>query len=579
MAIVKGIDQKKIVEHVVGSYTEWKDARKKKEIVWKDILNAYLTTVDESKYVDWPWRSKAADTFIQETGDSIASSLRNALFPISEEYFRINGLDEAGILGEKPMTVYMKRMLHKSNFIDKMKPYLKQLSILGNAPALLPWKTDIVEGKRRAQVPDEDTGELKTGVENYMRTRYDGFDFETLDCFDVVFDPNKVYLSQSPLIRRLDKTETSLKEMEGVYDNLDKIEHAKMSSDESEGDKRQRASVFGLEYSLENDKVELLEAYGDFEIDGEVYKDYIIVVANRNVLLRCEENPYWGGRPIVWGTYDDLWFTPYGKGPCEPVMGTYHLINTFTNQKSDVLNLIINGTFAYVDDGIIDPENIVMRPGGMTEEGRSGNIRSLNPNTNVTLAFNEIDSLRSRGERSTGASDYEKGATPSGKRTAYEANIIKQGSSSRFNDITKHQGDSIIEYILQHYLESIKQFKHGSGEIENEILAGDYEVEFLGADLSAVKSYETQQFMTFNEIIGRSPVFAQAINPIEMLKEWKKLFGIKNDKVIKTEEQMQQDQIAQQGGTPQGAPPEPNGGNQIKNPDMGLAQSGGEGGF
>lgn len=575
MSIEAGTDQQKVLEWVVDHWTTWKLARKDKEATWKDIVNAYLTHIDESKYENWPWRSKVADTFVQETGDSIASSLRSSLFPINEEYYSITGLDEVGAVYQDQMKTYMDHQLYKSKFIEKTKPFFKQEALLGNSVALLPWRKDTRIRKKRNM-----SGEVIDSLE----TKYDNFDFETLDIMDVVFDPSKIYLEQTPFIHRSEKSYVSLKDMKNVYSNLSSIETASQSSDESEGDKVKRATVFGLNYEPSKDSVELLSAYGDFEIDGKIYNDYLIVVANRDVLLRFEPNPYWGGRPITWGTYDNLWFTPYGQGPIEPILGIYHLINTFTNQKADILNLIINGCFSYVDDGIIDPENLILRPGGFIEVGQMGNIQPLQPNSNVTLAFSEIDSLRGRGERSSGASSYEKGAVPSGKRTAYEANIIKQGSASRFNDVIKHQADSVLEYTLNFYLESIKQFKFGSGEIEDEALLGEYKIKYLGADLTAVKSYETQQFMQFSEIVARNPVFSRAINPIEHLNEWRRMLNISNKRLIRTEEEMeverQREEAAQAGGQggqgAQGGMLQEGGSiGELQNPDMAMLREGG----
>ena len=575
MGIEKKIDQEKIVTHIVSSFEDWKFKRRKKEETWKDILNAYLTHIDEGKYQNYPWRSKVADTFVQETADTIASALRGALFPITEDYFRVHGLDDIGLVYADVMHDYLATLLDKSNFLGRIRPFLTQLTLFGNSCASIAWKVDKRIRKVRQRTVDEN-GNIAINIRDVTEVLYDNFSFETLDIFDVVFDPSKIYIDQTPIIRRVIKHLAEIKEMSDVYKNISQIENITISTgDNIESQKAQMATVFGLDYEPQKEGVELLEAYGDFIIDGEIFKDYIVTVANRKTLLRFEPNPYWGGRPIIWGTYDPLWFTPYAKGPIEPILGVYHLINTFTNQKADILNLIINGCFAYVDDGIIDPEKLILRPGGFIEVGALGNIQPLHPNANVTLAFTEIESLRRRGERSTGASTYELGAVPIGKRTAYEANIIKQGSATRFSDITRHIGNSVIEKTLNFYLDSVKQFKFGNGDIPDEALLGQYRVEYLGADLSAVKSYETQQFMMFTDIIGRNPVFSQAINPTEYINEWRRLLGIKNKNILKptqaieqTGQPPEQGQVAEQEAVKQ-----PSGGMGLTNPDLAMLRA------
>jgi len=563
------VSEAEIVEHIVGSWDDWKHARRDKESLWRDEVNAYLTTIDESKYKDWPWRSKVADTFIQETGDSISSALRNSLFPTNEEYFDIVGVDEQGKTHQQEMQEYMQQQLYKTRFVEKFKPFIKQLSVIGNAPAILPWRIKKKTSTKRVKVRGED-GRTRVEKQTFPRTIYDNFDFEALDAFDVVFDPSQIYFDKTPFIRRMVRSINELKRDADLYKNLDRLEESGDTLDgEDIGKKRERLSVFGLNFQEDKEGIEILEAYGDFEIEGVLYEDYLISIGNRKTVIRFEPNPYWGGRPIVWGTYDNLWFTSYGKSAIEPVMGTYHLINTFTNQKSDILNLIINGCYSFVEDGVIDPENLMLRPGGFIEVGHNDNIRPLHPSTNVTLAFGEIETLRNRGEKSTGASTYDKGGIPRGKRTAFEANIIKQGSSTRFNDITKHIGDSVIEYTLNFFLESTKQFKFGSGEISDEALLGDYRINYYGAEQSAVKAYNTQQFMQLLGIVGQVPQLMAGINVNEVLVEARKLLSITNKKLVNTPEQTQKNLDAlkqqEQGGK---TPPDANGG--LQNPDSAM---------
>ncbi len=560
-------DADKVIEYITGNWDDWKEARADKERRWTDCINNYLCYIDESKYDNWPWRSKAPDTFSQEIGDAISAALRNGVFPMNEDFYMLDGIDDLG----KAYAPFVKQVLdnyiHKSKFIPRTKPWFKQLAVIGNAPFIIPWVTKTRTHKKRKRKYDG-----SVAVVDNVKLLYDGFIFETLDAFDVVFDPTKIYIDESPIIRRYYKSKAELVEYADLYQNLDQLEDGYATEDEkSTAAKAQRATVFGLRNEPPEDKIELLEIWGDMEIDGVIYRDYVGIVANRKVLLRFEENPYWGGRPIMWQTYESNWFTAYGMGALEPLIGVHNLINTFTNQKSDVLNLIINGTFKAVDDGVLDPDQAVMRPGGIIQVGDINNLQALHPNTNVALAFQEINQLRLRGEYSSGASSYEKGAVPSGKRTAYEANIIKQGSSTRFNDILKHIGDTSIEYILNHYLESYFQFGYNKFELPEAAFYGEYKIQYTGADTAAVKNYEIQQMMMLMDIVGRSEIFAGAIEPTEFLDEMRKRLTLNNPKLVKSKEEYQKFMQSRQA--------QANGGGlqplELPNPDEGLINSGG----
>ena len=261
--IEKGVDQRKVVERIVGDFEDWKSARRSKEEVWREALNAYLTTIDESNYDEWPWRCKVADTLVQETGDAIASALRNALFPVNERYFEVRGVDELGHHYQDVMQKYLSEKLNTAGFIERVRPFLMQLAVLGNAPAITPWHTNTRIRRQRVQTPEG------VRVLDEAEVLYDNFTFETLDAFDVVFNPSKIYLHDTPIIRRLEKSKASLKSEADFYENLAELEDdGAAHSDESEGEKRERATVFGLNYEPDPEAIELLEAHGVFEIDG-----------------------------------------------------------------------------------------------------------------------------------------------------------------------------------------------------------------------------------------------------------------------------------------------------------------------
>ncbi len=541
-SIKKGTDQAAVVSYVVGNYEDWKDRRSSKEQAWTDCLNNYLTFVDESKYENWPWRSKVSDTFSQEIGDVVAAAIKNALFPFNEDFFKLEGLDDRSNESAPKMYEYMLQRLDNARYVERNRPFLKQLAVYGNTAAILPW----VHKVRPRKMRDQKTKQVRLVRE----VLYDNFTFTTMDMFDVVMNPRKMYDPQSsPVIYRTVTTlaELGLTKEDKVYENLDQLERktdGTTPTDKSDGQKAARASIFGLDRSIEagEDEIELLIALGDHIINGELHMEHIAVVANREILLRFEEIPFWAGKPLVFTTYDDYWFAPYGRGPLEPVIGIHDLINTFVNQKADVLNLIIMGSFAYVNDGVIDPDSLFQRPGGAIEVGDLNNLKAIHPNTNVALAYQEIEQLRGRGERSTAVSDYEVGVFPGGRKTAYETSVIKAGSSNRFNDTIKHVGESSVEYSLRHFLTSLQQFKYGSGEVSDDVLLGNYKVNYFGADMSALRQMEQQQLSQISDVVGRNPVFANAIEPVELLKEWFRAIGIRNNKILKSAERFEMEQ-------------------------------------
>lgn len=572
MAIQDGIEREEIVHEIVERWENWKQARREKEDIWQECLTNYLVHIDESRFENWPWRSKVADTFSQEQADTIASSLRNAWFPVNEEFFEVKGDDDAGKSGEATFQAYMESLIHDMKFIERLNPFAKQLAVIGNAPILLTWETMDLSRRKRIEEVDLATGERSYRVVDETKKAYEGPGIEVLDAFDVVFDPAAKHPRQTPFLRRVMVPKDLLA---GLYPDLTdgEIEDAcrlDTSIEQSDRFKIQRATVFGFVAPEtkdatatveQDDLVEVIELYGDLVCDGTRYKDMVGAVINRKTLAKFQRNPYWGGRQIVWGTYDQLWFTMLGKGPLEPVRGTQELIDTFCNQKVDILNVITNGCFAYVDDGIIDPSTLYLSPRAGIEVGNIANIKELHPNTNISLTYQEIEMLRARGERSTGKSRFDMGQAPGGRRTAFEASMIGQGGGARSQDITKHIANDVLEYILGWMVVTVQQMKWDSGEIPNEVLLGEYHVNYLGADLTAMRQFEIQQAQLFMDMIGRYPVLGEATNIPVLVNEIAKLFHFRNREIAKpikqylAEQQKKQALIEQQAMTQQDAMP------------------------
>lgn len=550
--IDKAIEEKAeyVVQQVTDLWETWKQARQDKEKMWQDCLNNYLVHIDETKFQQWPWRSKVADTFSQETADTIASALRNALFPVTEMFFEVKGEDRYGRDHEREMYEYLDRQLHRLKFIERLTPWFKQLAVIGNGPVLLPWKDETSRQRRRIKEVDPLTKATRYRVTEEDSVTYSGPGLQVLDAVDVVFNPHVMSWAQTPFIRRVLLTEEQvLARFTGI--DLSRLDEDAASKPFEDTDhwKGKRAEVFGVD-KVEEDKedttIEVLEWYGDLVCEGVRYPDYQLAVLNRKILAEAKRNPYWAGRPLMWGTYDDVWFTMLGKGPLEPVRGTQQLIDTFTNQKTDALNIVLNPTFKYVDDGIIDPETMFVRPGGAIEVGNLQNLEQLQMNSQAMVALQEIEMLRARGERSSGASRFDMGQAPGGRRTAFEASIVRQGASSRSMDITKHLANDILEPMLEFMLGCIQQFtwdrRNTEGELKEDALLGRYRINYLGADLTAMQQFRQQQLAMFAQMGAQIPQVFDAMEMPEVARFVVRTFNMDSPEIMKSKDKYQREQ-------------------------------------
>lgn len=548
MANIQDADPEQIVQAVVGLWEAWTDARRDKEKVWDECVQNYAVHVDESQFDAFPWRCKVADNFSQETADTLASQLRNYLFPINDDYFTLDALDELANQHIVNMTNYVKVAMTKAKFVERVLPWLKQMAVIGNSPYILTYGKLNAAYTRRVQVINPVTSERKVQVRAKGSTVWEGVSFGTLDAYDVAFDPEAVSVDESPLIRRMKIKTDQLGTIKPALKNLDQLETSGQAPEQaSDAHKRVRERLFGLNPQVnkkagdeDEGTTELLWFYGDLWVDGALYEDVRVVAGNREVLCLSEANPFWAGRPIGWGGYDPLWNTGYAKGALEPVRGIQQLINTFQCQKADVLNLAINGAFAYVDDGIIDPDRLFLSPMGAIPVGNINNIKPLQPTTNFALPYTEIEQLRGRGERSTGINRFDQGQAPGGRRTAFEANMIRSGGSTRTQDTLRQLANGPLEHVMNFVVHTLQQFKWGSGELPDEALLGEYYAQFTGGDNSMLRNMEKENLLLGVQIASQSPELAAAVEmPVLAQKLWR-ILGQDDTTLVVTGEKYEQ---------------------------------------
>jgi hypothetical protein len=529
---IPGLD--KVASGVAKLWKDWIDATREKRLTWDQSLKHYgQTQVDAGDYKDYPWRCRETRPVCQEIGDTVSSAVKNSLFPANDDYFEVKGVDRRGKLHAGIVQRYLKQRLFLSRFVSRTEPFIKQVCLLGNSTAGITMEQKKIK-RRRWQ--DFKVVEEDIPVRDYPV-------FKNHDIFSVAFDPELDEYDQSTT--RIQRTVTNLdalKAKSNLFFNLNKIKPSgRALNDSTDSNKQNRRSRFGIneKLSLRDNEIELLTLFGDIKAGKKLHTDQLVVVANRSVPIRFEAIPFFSGNPHVFAKYSSFPGEMFGRGVIEPIIGLQRLIDTFSCQKADLINLIIGGFWAVNPDHLLDISNLTTRPHGFIFMEDVNQIRSILPTANPTLAFAEINDLRNETERSSGASKFAQGVVAGGRRTATEALATSQGSNNRFNDVITIIGEEAIEPALNIFLQQDFQFNAfqpdpftGEEILPPEAWSGRYHVEFNGAKQSAVREITTQVLLQFMGIISSSPVFAGSINPAGFIREIAKVMNIDAEKVI-----------------------------------------------
>lgn len=526
-----------LANSVANDFHGWKRSRGRLENKWTECWEAYLCDV-KSLYVfqndSQDDRSRVARPVLYESVEAIHSHLLNGLFPASERFFKVVGKTEQDHQNSHLIEEYLQSKLEDSDFIEKYALFLKQAIITGNSVAAVPWKT--LQENKKVEKPIEVLG-LTIGYETIEKEEFvqNGPDFEVLDIFDVVIDPNAPSFREAKLIRQVERTLSELKN-NTAYSNIESLVNPLQQPEEKTQSrhKQMRRRAFGLdeedapEQQTAEPRFQVLEAWGDFWLDDTLYSNYLCVVV-KDTVIRFEPNPYHGSnKPFVFTNFISVPNELYGIGAIEKSLGLQHAINTLTNQKLDVINLSINSPFTYlINDDVFDPGNMITRPGALIPVKSHDTLKPIQYLNNFTVAFQEIETLKAEIQEATGALKYFTGGESAKNRTATEVSALLSGGSQKFSSILAHLEKTSLEPFLRIVLSHARQFVcepellrccREGGEIQFESLCphmlkqSHCTFRIDGSKGILMKEQELRAISSFIELIEKSPAMQQQVN-------------------------------------------------------------------
>jgi hypothetical protein len=542
----------KLAQGVVNDFNHWKRNRGKLEYQWKECWEAYLCDV-KALYVYNSTldndRSRVARPILYESVEAIHAHLLNGLFPANEKFFTVVGKTEQDYQHRELIEQFLRHKLEESDFIEKYALFLKQAIIMGNSIAAVPWKT--LTESRTVEKPLEVFG-LTVGYHTVEEdvVQYNGPDFEVLDMFDVVLDPNAPNFQQAKLIRQVKRSLSELRE-NPAYHHLEELAGHNPETGMADTHKQSRRRAFGLEQETrplpETDEptFQVLEAWGDFWVEDTLYKNYLCVVAGQTV-IRFEPNPYPGkGKPFVFTNFIPVPNELYGIGAIEKSVGLQHAINTLTNQKLDVINLSINSPFTYlINDDVFDPGNMVTRPGALIPVKSHDTLRPIQYLNNFTVAFQEIETLKAEIQEATGALKYFTGGESAKNRTATEVSALVNGGSQKFSSTLSHLEKTslapFLHMVFSHaqqfiYQPEMLQYRCNKGEMQFRPLCPDllkraqcgFKID--GSKGVLLKEQELEALASFIALAEKSPTLQSQINLSELYKKIYRRLGFTDE--------------------------------------------------
>jgi len=538
----------------------------------------------------YKWQSNIADPTTYEAVMVILSKIMNNTFSKTPP-FEVYGREESDEQYASLIRDLISYQFEKCGFRSKYSLFVLQSLVRGTSIAKTYWKKDTkrityrepIEQPVIEMIPDQMTGAMMPQVVGQEIVGYDKkkksvdmYDdpyFEVVDIRDFFPEPDATD-TNGTMIHRTYKTLDELKKL-GIYKNLGDIKGDGVT-DSGEWDyDHPRLNNIGLSSPeghrafSEIDKqkklgktIEILECHCKYDMDGDgKLEDCIFTVANRNVLIRAIENPFYHGEScFVKIVYEPVLNEFFGRGVCEIAEDMQNELNDKRNQRLDNINLVLQPVMKYVE-GMIHPaliKNFRYAPGAKLAV-RDINASSWDRPPDVTMGVHkEIQDLKKDIQETLGAVPA---ISPSANSNEVHRNtsgiMLLQGmAGERLKPVVELMDEMGLKKIVEKFHQLNQQFiteervvrilgEKGANYKRVPMEAHQSLVDFIpaGTKEMANKEMKLMQLLRFTEVVSKIPKFNIAVNYPEIGKEFTSLFGFVNKNFIKNEQEILQAQV------------------------------------
>ena len=442
------------------------------------------------------------------------------LFDVEAEKFE----DATSAIAHKAMLCdYFEKM----NIREEIEKIVENLILTGESIIFVGWETK-TEQKRK-------WSEFQGDFEIVNSLLYDGPKIKNVHSQDFVFDYNRADNWEN--CAKIYRTYLELSEIKAFREH--KFLTPEIENELLEGvlSSKDGEEIEGFKSGL----VELLEYWGDIRLeDGTLLKNWLIVVAKGEHVLRFEPNPYIN-TPFIYANLIENPETKRGISPLKPVLALNNVASKILNQQLDAYSLIMNppylapkGSFKGIQD---------VAPGKIIEYDSS-----LLPQMPVPINFSPalagwdfIQYFKNCIENTTGIYRTMGGAVGQKGHTATELLQSANGQNARINLIIDSINRKIILPMVKKIAQTISNFNSEeyyleiSGKdkkekilIDEKIKTGNFKYKYSDRKASIERKYKYKEIAESIVSFSKIPEFSSKINWKECFKFTLSQLGVEN---------------------------------------------------
>ena len=388
---------------------------------------------------------------------------------------QFKGQDYQDAMWEDPMTDFHHHQFEEMGFQSKTANFIKAMLLDGTAIAKVPYRYKELETLRRVTQIDPISGMPISMKQPAVEVLFDGPDLEIVPIYDFFPDwtvkrPGDVAAMRG-CVHRTYKTITALRQNKN-YKNVDEIEISLQSKGNSAWAKPYYSDDYKADFDKLNDNVEGIKDEGEVEVweywglfdpkkDGE-FKEYLIVIANGDVVLRMEENFYdYKFKPFVACPNYSRESEFYGIPELLAVRSLIKEANTLRNARLDNINLSVNPMWIADRAAGINTKSLFSRPNGVIWTNDINGIKPLPPMDPSIGSREEMAFIQGDIQNATALVNAAPIASNLGKqfgRSATGVNFIQSFASSRISLKARTLSEMYFKRVAQIMLMTNRQF-------------------------------------------------------------------------------------------------------------------------
>lgn len=481
------------------------------------------------------WDSKIELPDIYELAQTLKSHISDNLYSHPDAMFDVSGSDPQAQALANRQKAMLVNTFEQMKLEDELEKVVDGIVETGESTLFVGWETKIKTIRRAQSIDEQLISPTSDGFVIESKVAYDNPKVKHIKSEDFVFDNN-----------RKDKWDSCAK-IYRTYSDIEELTENKANNLLTDEKIETLRGVVNNKFKKETDKaiddgrVEVLEYWGDIELsDGEVLKNWLIVVAGRRELIRFEPNPFILN-PFIHANIIESPKTGRGISPLRIALILNNISSTILNKQIDALALMMNPPYL-APKGCFKGEQVV-KPGKIIEYDAA-----LMPNPPTALGFDKamqgwdfLTYFKSTIESATGIFNNMSGNLQTEQRTATELNYSVNGQTARLNMLLDAVNRKIIIPMVEKTAELIANFKmgreiigvtsHGQTmfiEIDESIRNGNYIYRYGDRKASLERKTKMNEIFNLVKAFAEVPTVAGRIDWLECFKFALEQYGIEN---------------------------------------------------